>query len=199
MNWFLGTHPVAAVGFGGRAQRNCGNQYDHFNVDFEFPGGVHIHSMCRQVPDCWEWVGEHLVGEKGSTRCGGGLSPAASPVPAEIPQQGGGHQQEHINMLYHLGKGKIINEATNVAWATAAAILGRQSAYTGRRLEWREMMDEPGANPALHDLTLHPSAEEFEKGGMALPPENVVALAGSAESSGGTEKAAAPGKRRRQR
>jgi myo-inositol 2-dehydrogenase/D-chiro-inositol 1-dehydrogenase len=179
MNWFLGTHPAAAAGFGGRARRNNGNQYDFFNVDFEFPGKVHVHSLCRQVNGCWEWVGEHLVGEKGMTGCSGGLRPKASPVPAEIPQMGGGHQQEHINLLYYLAKGTILNEARNVAWATAAAIMGRTSAYTGKRIEWRDMFEDPAKDKDLYDLTVRPTAEEFEKGGFDLPTENVVPLAGT--------------------
>ena len=51
-NWFLAAHPVSAVGFGFRAQRVAGNMYDFFSVDFEYPQGVHIHSMCRQVDGC---------------------------------------------------------------------------------------------------------------------------------------------------
>ncbi len=34
MNWFTGTHPVKAVGFGSRLRRVTGNQYDNFSVDF---------------------------------------------------------------------------------------------------------------------------------------------------------------------
>ena len=44
-NWFIGAHPVAAVGIGGRARRMTGDQYDFFSVDYEYPDGVHLHSM----------------------------------------------------------------------------------------------------------------------------------------------------------
>ena len=179
MNWFLGTHPLAALGFGARAKRKAGNQYDFFSVDFEFPEGVRIHSMCRQIDGCSDWVGEHLVGERGTTRCGGGLQPKASPVPAEVPQQGGGHQQEHINMLWLLAKGTVINEARNVAWATGAAILGRTSAYTGKRIEWRDMFEDPARRPEMYDLTIRPSAEEMEKGEVPVPPEGAAPLPGT--------------------
>jgi len=180
MNWFLGTHPERALGFGYRARRPAGNQYDFFSIDFQFPGGVRIHSMCRQINGCGGGVGEHLVCEKGVTRCGGGLTPTASPVPAEIPQQGSGHLQEHINMLYYLVKGKIINEAHNVATSTATAVMGRIAAYTGREVLWRDMMEDPRANPEIYNLQLKPAAEEFETGITAFPKDGVVAIPGVA-------------------
>ena len=36
INWFTGTHPVKALGFGSRIRRVTGNQYDNFSVDFYF-------------------------------------------------------------------------------------------------------------------------------------------------------------------
>ncbi len=176
MNWFLGRPPISAAGFGGRARRQVGTQYDFFSIDFEFPGGVHVHSMCRQVAGCWNWVGEQLIAQKGTTGCGGGLNPTSPVIPAEIPQVGGGHQQEHINMLYHLVKGKVINEARNVAEATATAVLGRESSYTGQRLTWSDMMEKKDSD--LYNLTLKPTAADYEKGDVPLPKENVIPRAG---------------------
>ena len=43
MNWVLGSHPIKAVaGIGGRQVRTdkrFGNVYDHFAVEYEYPGG----------------------------------------------------------------------------------------------------------------------------------------------------------------
>ncbi len=179
MHWFMGRPPIAAAGFGGRAQRRAGTQYDFFSIDYEFDGGIHVHSMCRQVSGCWDWVGEHLIGEKGQTGCGGGLAPSAAVIPSDLPQRGGGHQQEHINMLYYLVKDKPLNEARNVGISTAIAVMGRTSAYTGKRIEWRDMMEDPSRNPDLYNLTLRPTAEDYEKGTATMPQENVIPHAGT--------------------
>ncbi|GAF93323.1 unnamed protein product, partial [marine sediment metagenome] len=51
-NWIIGTHPIRAIGVGGRQGRTdpmYGNIYDHFAVDLEYPNDVHIMSMCRQL------------------------------------------------------------------------------------------------------------------------------------------------------
>jgi len=171
-NWFAGHPPRTCAGFGNSARRKAGDMYDFFSLDLDYGDGVHIHSMSRQISGCWDWVGEELVYEKGRTHCGGGLKPKESPIPDEIPQVGGGHQQEHINMLYYLAKGgKAINEAKNVAEATAVAVMGRIAAYTGQMVHWTEMMEDPKKKPDFYDLTLKPTAEDFEKGDFEMPKE----------------------------
>jgi predicted dehydrogenase len=165
-NWFMGSHPVACVAFGGRARRRAGNIYDFFSADLEYPGGLHLHAMCRQVQGCWGWVGESFVYEKQPPRD----FKLQNPVPySEIPQHGGGHQQEHINMLYYLVKGKPLNEARNVAEATAVAVMGRISAYTGQMVSWRDMMENPKGKS--YNLTLKPTAKDFETGDFPMPKE----------------------------
>src|SRR5262245_9214203 len=57
INWALGHHPTRALGMGGRL-RPChdpnvdGNIYNFFTVEYEYPGGVHMLSMCRQIGNC---------------------------------------------------------------------------------------------------------------------------------------------------
>ena len=69
MNWFTGSHPVKAVGFGSRLRRVTGDQYDNFSIDYTFENGIHFHSMCRQINGCVNNVSERIQGSKGSTNC----------------------------------------------------------------------------------------------------------------------------------
>ncbi len=193
-NWFLGAHPLHAVGFGGRARRPAGNTYDFFSIDFEYPDGVHIHSMCRQINETHVWVGEMLVGDKvaerkvgedvlrgmRTTACRGDMFPGESPVPEEIPQDRRGHLQEHVNLLYYLVKGQPLNQARALAESTATAILGRTAAYTGQQILWRDMMDDPTRKPELYNLTLTPTAADIEAGTADLPDQGRCPLAGKA-------------------
>ena len=72
-NWFTGKKPVKCVGFGARQRRLTGDQYDMFSVDFEYEGGVRLHSMCRQIDGCKNNVSEFIQGTKGSwTSAGAG-------------------------------------------------------------------------------------------------------------------------------
>src|SRR5438309_1130025 len=69
-NWALGAHPVKAVGVGGRQWRTdpaYGHIYDHFAIDFEYPNGAHVLSMCRQIDGTASHVAERIVGTRGTS------------------------------------------------------------------------------------------------------------------------------------
>jgi predicted dehydrogenase len=78
INWFLGKHPEKAIGYGGRARRVTGDQYDFFSVDFDYGNGVSSHSMCRQIDSCANGTGELVMGTKGYTNCQNTISMVTS-------------------------------------------------------------------------------------------------------------------------
>ena len=146
MNWGIGGHPIRAVGMGGR-QRSVPNPedygviFDHFAVDFEYPNGVHVQSMCRQIDGCQNDVSEALVGTKGHWRSGGyqlngkGVITKEQDKAAQDP-----YIQEHTDLIEAVRTGKPLNELKRVAESTMTCILGRMSTYTGRALTWDEAL-----------------------------------------------------------
>ncbi len=177
-NWFVGRPPVSAVGFGFRARRPAGDQYDFFSVDFDYGDGIHIHSMCRQIDGCWNWVGHEFVYEKGRTNGADYPKPQKSPIPPDLPRAPSSNVQEQVDLLYHVLKGKPVNQLQALAESTATAIMGRISAYTGQMVTWDEIMVDPNKNPALYNLQLKPTPEDFERGTVEIPQENVVPVPG---------------------
>ncbi len=177
-NWFVGRPPVSAVGFGFRARRPAGDQYDFFSVDFDYGDGIHIHSMCRQIDGCWNWVGHDFVYEKGRTNGADYPKPKNSPIPPDLPRAPSSNVQEQVDLLYHVIKGKPVNQLQALAESTATAIMGRLSTYTGRMVTWDEIMVDPNKNPALYNLQLKPTPEDFERGEVEIPQENVVPVPG---------------------
>jgi len=177
-NWFVGRPPVSAVGFGFRARRPAGDQYDFFSVDFDYGDGIHIHSMCRQIDGCWNWVGHDFVYEKGRTNGSDYPKPQKSPIPPDLPRAPSSNVQEQVDLLYHVLKGKPVNQLQALAESTATAIMGRISAYTGQMVTWDEIMVDPNKNPALYNLQLKPTPEDFERGTVEIPQENVVPVPG---------------------
>ncbi len=79
MNWVLGAHPVRAVsGLGGRQVRTgerYGHIFDHFAVEFEYPGGIRMFSQCRQINGCDNMVEEAVVGTSGTSNCSDRIKP----------------------------------------------------------------------------------------------------------------------------
>ncbi|MBE7539207.1 MAG: Gfo/Idh/MocA family oxidoreductase [Opitutaceae bacterium] len=175
-NWFIGRVPVAALGYGGRLRRETGNQYDFFSVDFDYGDGVHIHSQCRQISGCYNRVGEFFRGTEGQVFGGGKLSGREVKVPAVEVLSENALVQEHVDLIKGVLDGKPENRAREVAEATMTAILGRISAYTGKMVRWRELMDEP-ASP-FYNLSLAPRPEDFEGGDDVGMPADHAALPG---------------------
>jgi predicted dehydrogenase len=137
-NWFMGTHPIEVVASGGAAWRpreeEYGNIYDHLAADFVYPNGVHMSSRCRQYQGTGmaQAVGERIVGTKGTidTFSLRGARPPFDP-----------YVQEHIDMVNSiLGKGPYINESMAVAESTMTCIMGREAAYSGKKITWDMIM-----------------------------------------------------------
>ena len=137
-NWFMGTHPIEVTASGGAAWRpreeEYGNIYDHIAADFVYPNGVHMSSRCRQYPgrEMAQNVSERIVGSKGVIDSAAlrGAAPSFDP-----------YVQEHIDMVNSiLGKGPYLNEAMTVAESTMTCLMGREAAYTGRKVTWDMMM-----------------------------------------------------------
>ena len=149
INWFTNSHPVNAVGMGARARRVTGDQYDFFAVDYEMENGIHMMSMCRQVDGCENNVSEYIVGTKGSSNCSdtiydldGNIVWKYEPAKDEAgnDKDTSPYVQEHIDLVTCIREDKPINEAENTAISTLTAVMGRTSAYTGKKVTWDEMM-----------------------------------------------------------
>ena len=162
INWAIGSHPVQCMGMGGRQVRTLGNIYDHFAVEFEYPNGVRVSSMCRQITGCTDSVSERLVGTKGSTYTDSSIGyiegPKAYKYDGPNPNP---YVQEHADLIKSIREGKPLNEGRNVAESTMGAIMGRMSAYTGRALKWDWAM-----NASKLDLT----PPKYEFGDLPVPP-----------------------------
>ena len=76
-DWVMGAHPVQATAVGGRQMRTeelYGNIFDHFCVDYEYPNGVHVSSMCRQWKGVPGEVCAIFTGTKGTAYVHGSKS-----------------------------------------------------------------------------------------------------------------------------
>jgi myo-inositol 2-dehydrogenase / D-chiro-inositol 1-dehydrogenase len=141
-NWVLNAHPIRAVGVGGRQSRTSpayGHIYDHFAIDFEYPNGARVLSMCRQIDGSADHVGERFIGTKGRTdaaRTIEGASPFRHEGEARNP-----YVLEHVDLIASIQAGAPLNEGRQVAESTLSAIMGREAAYTGQVVVWDELLN----------------------------------------------------------
>ncbi|NQT15801.1 MAG: gfo/Idh/MocA family oxidoreductase, partial [Planctomycetes bacterium] len=164
MNWVLGAHPVKAVsGLGGRQVRTGeehGHIFDHFAVEFEYPGGVSMFSQSRQINGCLNLVGEAVVGTQGTSNCKDRIRPRSGDAWRFREKVPNPYKQEHANLIASIRAGEPINEAQAVAESTMAGIMGREAVYSGRAVDW---------DTAIKSTTrLGP--EQYELGSYPIPP-----------------------------
>lgn len=176
-NWFLGRTPKSAVGFGGRARRETGNSFDFFSVDLDYGDNVHIHSQCRQISGCFNRVGEEFRGAQGVVMGGGKITGDPS-VTVPEPEADSGNEgiQEMVDMIRGVRSGNPLNEAKIVAEATGVAVMGRMSCYTGQKILWGHLFEDPKSKWFDFHYAVQP--EDFEKGTVRMPPENVAPVPG---------------------
>ncbi len=151
--WFSGLKPVSAVGFGSRHRRITGDQYDNFSVDFVMDNGVHLHSMCRQIDGCANNVSEFIQGTKGSWSSDGEvvIKDLAGNVIWQFDKeaekttfkQTDPYTLEHVNWISHIRAQKSIIQTEETAVSNMAAVMGRESAYTGQQTTWEAMTAAP--------------------------------------------------------
>jgi predicted dehydrogenase len=154
VNWAMQAHPITCVGMGGREVRTdpgYGHIFDHFVVEYEYPSGARMMSMCRQIDGCCNNVSERVIGTKGSSNCADRISGAN-----EWKYEGPGCNptvQEHADLIKSIRDGKPLNEAQRIAESCLTAIMGRMSAYTGQEVAWEQALN------SKEDLT--PAKLEF--------------------------------------
>lgn len=152
--WFSGLKPVKAVGFGSRQRRVTGDQYDNFSIDFTMDNGVHLHSMSRQIDGCANNISEFIQGTKGSwstannetvirDNAGNEIWKFDKKAEKEQYKQDNPYVLEHVNLINCIRNKKPIEQASETAIANMAAVMGRESAYTGRETTWEAMTSSP--------------------------------------------------------
>ena len=144
-NWIMKCPPVSAYGMGGRQVRTdpaYGNIFDHFAVEFEYPNGVRITNMCRQIDGCDNRVSEQYFATKGTA------DPAAyiqvtGGKKTRIKEQSlaDAYCKEHKDLIEAITTGTHINEGQRLAESSLTAVMGRMSAYTGKQVTWEQAME----------------------------------------------------------
>jgi myo-inositol 2-dehydrogenase / D-chiro-inositol 1-dehydrogenase len=177
-NWVLKAHPISAYGMGGRqVRRDPGQIWDHFAIEYEYPSGARVLSMCRHWPQSDDAVGEVVIGSKGTADPGAWIQVNGEERRRNAPKDPSGkngYVLEHRDLVRSMLAGKPLNEGQQVAESTLTAIMGRMSAYTGRRIYWDKEAAKAarkGNAPTAMESTLDTFPKNLDlKGTLPEPP-----------------------------
>jgi predicted dehydrogenase len=145
MNWAIGSRPLRCTAMGGRQVRTdpaYGHVFDHFAVEYEYPGGVTGHSFCRQIDGCAGRVEEIVEGTRGrATSTSGRARIDGDNAWVFEGDNGNPYVHEHVDLVNSILANTPINEGVRIAESTLTAIMGRMSAYTGKTVTWDQALN----------------------------------------------------------
>ncbi len=172
-NWVLESHPVKAIGTGGRKGRteSPGDAWSHFDVIFSYPHDVHVNFNSCQFGKGGFDVSERFFGTRGNSQ-----SPYSGPLGiagdepwtwsgSEKPRTGEfsvtgnfsdnlaqADSEKHADFIQSIIGASFHNQAALGAESALSAMLGRTAAYTGREVTWDELLRSNAAWDARLDI-----------------------------------------------
>jgi predicted dehydrogenase len=152
-NWFLGHHPEKASGTGGRTswagtKSDTGDSWDHFAVNFWYPGDVHATFSSNQLTGRFSDLCVRCFGLKGcaDTHYGGLIRITSDDATKNWTGSEkddtftGGCITNIKNFVESIRAGKPVNNAETAVESNLTGILGRMAAYRGGLVTWDEML-----------------------------------------------------------
>ena len=160
-NWLLGAHPIKATATGGRSVlTHAGDCWDNYQVDFTYPGDVHLAFASTQYGDPGFGAALNLYGGDGSATLpyGGavevtGKQPwvwkdAADPKagPAKFEANGAfadnlafADRDKERTFIDSITSGKSHNQIAAGVETAMSCMLGRMAGYQKREVTWEEL------------------------------------------------------------
>jgi myo-inositol 2-dehydrogenase/D-chiro-inositol 1-dehydrogenase len=162
-NWILGAHPIKATATGGRnVLTHAGDCWDNYQVDFVYPGDVHMSFASTQFGAYGGFdAGLKFFGSEGSA-----TAPYSGPVKilgsqawewqdADAPAPGSGQfaangafldnlkyadRDKERTFIESITSGKSHNEIEAGVETALSCMLGRMAGYTHREVTWDELL-----------------------------------------------------------
>lgn len=140
-NWVLGSPPERCVGYGGRKWRKyIGDIFDHFNITYEYPDGVHLTFMSGQFCTVRDSSEQILGTEATFTNNKDGISIAGKET-WKWEGEDDASRNEWEAFITSVKQGKPRADAKHGAEGTFTTILGREAAYRREEVEWKKLWD----------------------------------------------------------
>jgi myo-inositol 2-dehydrogenase/D-chiro-inositol 1-dehydrogenase len=170
-NWMLGAHPIKATATGGRnVLSHAGDCWDNYQVDFVYPGDVHLSFASTQFGAYGGFdAGLKFYGSEGSA-----TAPYSGPVKilgsqawewkdADAPAPGSSQfaangafldnlkyadRDKERTFIESITSGKSHNQIAGGVETALSCMLGRMAGYTHREVTWDELL----ANGETYEL-----------------------------------------------
>lgn len=142
INWFVGAHPLKALGTGGRTVEKRGDLLDHLSVTYDYPGKLQATFLGSQMtPRFFRSNRERYIGDKGFIETAReywthnlGPGPVTEKSAYDITQD------SLSEFVRRVADNKPENAGVRAAESTLTSILGQMAIDAKREVTWEEMM-----------------------------------------------------------
>jgi predicted dehydrogenase len=146
LNWFALAHPEKAYGDGGRYKRTSGDNSDHVNVSYIYPGGLRGWLLGTQLPPRAYWdVKEQFFGTTGVievARSYYSWQEEGKPKAVRVDSKREITMDAVEAFFKSIVDRKPFSMTQDAADSTLTSILGRMAVELRREVSWEEMMRE---------------------------------------------------------
>jgi predicted dehydrogenase len=144
VNWVMRAHPVSAQAIGGKKARLDVDTWDHFNVNFVYPGDVHVSFNSTQFKGSYDAKTQRFFGTRGYAEAsfgkGGVRIVGADPWDAMVDGGlKGADTRKAAAFIESIRTGALVDEIAGGVDSTLTAILARTAAYDARPRTWDEV------------------------------------------------------------
>lgn len=144
VNWVTQAHPVSALATGGKKARMDVDCWDHYNVVYTYPGGLHVSFASTQFKNSFDGRAQRFQGTNGYAEAsfGKGGVRIAGEEPWDPGVEEGSAQavpRKVAAFLDGIRTKSLQNEIPGGVESTFTAILGRTAAYDGKERTWDQV------------------------------------------------------------
>jgi len=142
VNWFMGSHPVIASGYGSRKVRMYGDVLDNLAATFAFADGTVFNYQASQVGGFRD-ISETFICEKGSvntSRQGVKIWRVGKPDPEVITTNYDITLDAVNDFLDGVRTNRLENMGVAAAESTLTAIMAREAIYQMRPMTWDQIL-----------------------------------------------------------
>jgi predicted dehydrogenase len=173
MNWVMQGPPERCYASGGRFFRpDDSEMWDTMSIDYEYPGKKLVSFKCRQLArtdgsnDNVVYCDDGVAIIKSFSGTSTIMDASGKTIFKSKGNIGAAYKQEHKDLVDSITAGKPIVELRQTAESSLTAVMGRMSAYTGKRVDWDFVTKKSQLDLYPKNITL---ATPIHSPGHALP------------------------------
>jgi myo-inositol 2-dehydrogenase/D-chiro-inositol 1-dehydrogenase len=144
VNWVMKSRPISATATGGKKARLDVDCWDHYNVELNYPGNVHVSFNSTQFKNSYDAKTQRFLGTKGYAEASFGKGGVR--IVGEEPWESGAEEglagsvpRKVAAFVESIRTKNLQDEVAGGVDSTLTAILGRTAAYDSEERSWEKV------------------------------------------------------------